>query len=460
MTEPPTNPPSPESAAAGHHDAWRPRTLGPAVRPSPLQLSTVIGDGVPDYVSDDARVLHDPVFSANDELDRARSLELAGPREHIFFDPRACTAAVVTAGGLCPGINNVIRSLVMQLHHRYGVPRMIGYRYGFAGLDPQSEIAAMDLSPEVVSHIHGRGGTILGTSRGNRDIARMVDRLEADRVDMLFVIGGDGTMRAASALSEEVARRKRSIAIVGIPKTIDNDIAFVDKSFGFETAVATAKLAIDAAHTEATSARGGIGLVRLMGRDAGFIAAHATLASRDVNVCLVPEVPFSLDGPNGLLEFLRHRLARRAHAVVVVAEGCARRLVSEANDTRDPSGNLRFADRRLDIGRVLEERITEFFTGIGDACSVKYIDPSYMIRGVAAHANDAVYCDELARHAAHAALAGKTAMMVGRSSGVFTHVPLSLVLSERRQIDADGRLWLAVTETTGQPAFTGPTSAA
>jgi 6-phosphofructokinase 1 len=442
-----------EPSAAPPLDAWQPRTLGPATRPSPLQLSTEAGDGVPDYVVEEARVLHDPVFHARDPLDASRSLEIAGPRQRIYFDPPATSAAIVTAGGLCPGTNNVIRSLVMQLHHRYGVPRILGYRYGFAGLDPESGIDAMPLGPDVVAHIHGRGGTILGTSRGERDVERMSGRLVDDRIDMLFVIGGDGTMRAAGALTEAVERRGHPIAIIGIPKTIDNDIAFVDKSFGFETAVATAKLALDAAHTEATSARGGIGLVRLMGRDAGFIAAHATLASRDVNVCLVPEVPFALEGPSGLLEFLRRRLQRRGHALVVVAEGCARALADEATGPKDASGNLRFADRRLDIGRALEERITEFFAGTGDACSVKYIDPSYMIRGVAANASDASFCDELARHAAHAAMAGKTSMMIGRSSGVFTHVPLPLVLGVRRRIDADDRLWLAVTETTGQPAF-------
>lgn len=426
--------------------------LGPATFTSPLQLSTSAGDDIPDYAGDDARVLHDSVFTLGTPPDPSRAFEVAGPREKVFFDAAKTTAAIVTAGGLCPGINNVIRSVVLHAFHKYGVKRIIGFRYGFAGLDPAEGLAPMQLGPDEVRHIHNRGGTMLGTSRGGHDVGTMVDTLVRERVDILFIVGGDGTMKGALALTAEIAHRGLAIAIVGIPKTIDNDIEFVDKTFGFDTAVGMAKLAIDAAHTEAASARRGIGLVRLMGREAGFVAAHATLASRDVNACLVPEVPFALGGPEGLLAFLEWRLEHRGHAVVVVGEGCGKQLAG-GDDVRDPSGNLKLSDASLDIGRHLERAINKHFADRGLPCVLKYIDPSYMIRGVAAAATDAVFCDELARNAVHAGMAGKTAMMVGRSRGVFTHVPLGLVTSERRRIDSDKSLWLAVTETTGQPRF-------
>jgi len=432
---------------------WQIPVLGPATFTSPLQLSSTAGDCIPDWVDDDTRVLHDAVFTVGHPPDSTRAFEVAGPRAQIFFDPAHTTAAIVTAGGLCPGINNVIRSIVLHAFHKYGVHRILGVHYGFAGLDPAEGIAPLPLGPDEVRYIHNRGGTLLGTSRGSHEVGTMVDTLERERIDILFVVGGDGTMKGAAALTDEIARRKVRIAVVGVPKTIDNDIEYVDKTFGFDTAVTMAKLAIDAAHTEATSARRGIGLVRLMGRDAGFVAAHATLASRDVNVCLVPEVPFAIDGDGGLLAFLEHRLDDRGHAVVVVAEGCGKRLAEQGQGVRDPSGNLSLSHESLDIGRYLERAITKHFAARGLPCVLKYIDPSYIIRGVPAAATDAVFCDELARSAVHAAMAGKTAMMVGRSRGVFTHVPLGLVTSRHRRIDPDKSLWLAVMETTGQPRF-------
>jgi 6-phosphofructokinase 1 len=303
--------------------------------------------------------------------------------------------------------------------------------------------------------VHNFGGTMLGTSRGKHAPKVMVDTLQARGIDLLFAIGGDGTMRGAHAIAEEVERRGAKISVVGVPKTIDNDIAFVDKTFGFETAVAMARVAIDAAHTESLSVMNGIGLVKLMGRDAGFIAAHATMASHDVNVCLVPEVPFRLDGPTGLMSHLEQRLAERRHAVIVVAEGCGAQLVADAESAapRDASGNLRFASDELDIGSHVKHAIVDHFARRQIPITLKYIDPSYMLRGVPAGAMDAVFCAELARHAVHAAMAGKTDMMVGRLHRVFTHVPLPLALSAKKRIDPDGELWLAVTESTGQPRF-------
>ncbi len=430
---------------------WTVRTLGPCKVPSPLKLSKTPHDEVPDYVEDDARVLFEIELRRGEVIRPDESFEKAGPRDLLYFEPKKVRAAVVTSGGLCPGINNVIRSIVLQLTYKYEVPEVVGFRYGFAGLDPSSEHPPSRLGPDQVRYIHTRGGTVLGTSRGRVDPAVMVDTLERLAIDVLFTIGGDGTMRAAHALAEEALRRGRPLAVVGIPKTIDNDIPYVDKTFGFETAVSMARVAIDAAHTEALSAQNGLGLVKLMGREAGFIAAHATLASRDVNVCLLPEVHFEMDGPTGLLAYLEERLRNRGHAVVVVAEGCGKLLAHDG--PRDASGNLRFGSRELDIGAHLKDRICAHFESRKIPLSLKYIDPSYMIRGVPANAMDAVFCDELARYAVHAAMAGKTDVMIGRWHRSFTHVPLPLALSTTKRIDPDRELWLAVTETTGQPHF-------
>jgi len=408
------------------------------------------------YTPDDARVLCDVELDTGEAIDRAHSFEKAGPRERIFFDPSKTRAGIVTAGGLCPGINNVIRSLVLHLLHKYRIAGVLGFRYGFAGLDDACGYAPIDLGLEEVCHVHARGGTMLGTSRGKREPAAMLDALVARGINCLFVIGGDGTMRGAHAIGEEAKRRGVPLAVVGVPKTIDNDVPFVDKTFGFETAVSMAKVAIDAAHTEAISALNGIGLVKLMGREAGFIAAHATLASHDVNACLVPEVPYDLEGEHGLLAFLERRMRDRGHAVVVVAEGCGRQLAEAQGgaEHRDASGNLRFAAGELDIGPHLKHAIEAHFAEKKVPITLKYIDPSYMIRGVPANAIDAVFCDELARYAAHAAMAGKTDVMIGRWHRSFTHVPLGLALSEKKRIDPGKELWLAVTETTGQPRFT------
>jgi 6-phosphofructokinase 1 len=431
-------------------------TLGERTIASPLGLSTKRGEQASHYVPDGTRVVEQIELEPGATLDVAHALEKAGPRECIYFEPKHTKAGIVTSGGLCPGTNNVIRSLVFELVHKYGIASVTGFRFGFRALDPAwGEPEPMTLGPDQVRQVHTFGGTILGTSRGAHDPRVMVDTLVARGIDVLFAIGGDGTMRAAHAIAEEVDRRGAKIGVIGVPKTIDNDIPFVDKTFGFETAVAMARVAIDAAHTEALSVLNGIGLVRLMGREAGFIAAHATMASHDVNVCLVPEVPFRLEGPTGVLRHLERRLAERNHAVIVVAEGCGARLVGQAQENlpRDPSGNLRFESAELDIGSYLRAAIARHFQERRIPITLKYIDPGYMLRGVPAGAMDAVFCAELARHAVHAAMAGKTDMMIGRLHRVFTHVPLLLVLSEKKRIDPFGELWLAVTESTGQPSF-------
>ncbi|MBX3232481.1 MAG: ATP-dependent 6-phosphofructokinase [Labilithrix sp.] len=413
------------------------RELGPRAVRSPLTSGG--------FVADSERILREIELPRPVAGGAPRFFELAGPRAELFFDPTRVHAAIVTAGGVCPGINDVIRGLVLELRHRYGVRAVTGFRYGFRGLVTAPPI---ELDLASVASIHMTGGTMLGTARGPADPRDVVDVLEREGVQMLFVVGGDGSMRAAHAVAEEAARRNAAIAVVGIPKTIDNDIPFVDKTFGFDTAVSTARIALEAAHAEAISGERGVALVKLMGRHAGFLAAHATLASHDVNACLVPEVPFELEGPHGLLRWLDRRLEARGHAVIVVAEGCT--LPGANARERDASGNERLAADDRDVGRLLKRAIERSFDR---ATTLKYIDPSYIVRALRATAEDATFCDALARNAVHAAMAGKTDILVGRWHRRFTHVALSDALRADKRLDPNGPVWRQVLEATGQPSF-------
>jgi 6-phosphofructokinase 1 len=378
---------------------------------------------------------------------RCPTFEIAGPREHVYFDSTNTTAAIVSCGGLCPGVNDVIRGIVMELWHGYGVTNILGMRYGYEGLVLRHGHQPLQLRPEAVSNIHTFGGTVLGTSRGPQNPAEMVDALELLGVDILFVIGGDGTLKGAAAIVAEINRRGLRKSVIGIPKTIDNDILYLDKTFGFETAFAEAVKAVTCAHVEAISAINGIGLVKLMGRASGFIGCYAALASQQVNFCLVPEVPFELHGSNGFLEALRYRIAQRKHAVVVVAEGAGQQLLEARSLETDASGNRRLGD----IGLFLKDEISHFFESLQIPFTLKYIDPSYAIRSVPASPQDNVYCSILAQNAVHAGMAGKTNMLVGRWHDRFVHIPLSVVISDRRKIDPKGDIWRSVLETTGQP---------
>jgi 6-phosphofructokinase 1 len=436
------------------------KALGPCRHRSPLVAR--LGDRVLHHVGEADRVLLDDRASrvaaaGAGGLATLPTFELAGPRDRIFFDPATLRVGIVTCGGLCPGINNVVRGLVLELTHAYGVREILGFRYGFEGIVPRFGHEPLRLGPAMVGSVHQQGGTILGTSRGGQDPGEMVDQLESLGIGALFVIGGDGTLRGATKLVAEIGRRKLAIAVVGIPKTIDNDIHFIDRSFGFESAAAAAAEAIRSAHVEATGANNGIGLVKVMGRHSGFIACHAALACPDANFVLIPEVPLKLDGERGFLRHLERRLEQRAHAVIVVAEGAGQELcatgpaVGGAAAATDASGNTRLKD----IGLVLRERIVQHFAGRGVEITLKYIDPSYQIRSVPASPSDSVYCWNMARNAVHAAMAGNTEMLVGRWHGRFVHVPFPLATRFRKQVDLDDDLWMSVIESTGQPASFG-----
>lgn len=418
--------------------------LGECSYPSPLSI--------PSFIADGARVVIDVEYDSLEEAFRAGrpvlTLENAGPRPRLFFDPARTTAAIVTCGGLCPGLNNVIQALVKQLTLQYGLPRVLGVPYGYEGLNPAAGHVLRELTPESVAHIDRQGGTILGTSRGNQDPAIMVDTLVAHGIDILFTVGGDGTLRGAAAIGEEIARRGLPISVVGIPKTIDNDIHYIDRTFGFETAVAEATNVLLGAHAEATSARNGIGLVKLMGRDSGYIASFAALASNETNCVLIPEVPFRLHGEGGLLSHLKERLARKRHAVIVVSEGAGQDLLPDTGAT-DASGNRRYGD----IGLFLKKEIEAYLKAEAVPFTLKYIDPSYTIRSVPPSADDAVSCMMLAQNAAHGALAGKTGCMIGRVNSYYVYVPVALAVRSRKRIDPKGYLWSIVKEATGQPDF-------
>jgi 6-phosphofructokinase 1 len=413
--------------------------LGECTIPSPMS-------GVR-FVNDDDRIIY------QSEIKEIRKylvlgkepphFEEAGPREKIFFDPANLACGIVTCGGLCPGLNNVIRAVVLSLHHHYGVKKIYGFPYGYEGLSPKFDHKTVELTPEVVVNIDEMGGTILGSSRGNQNISEMVDTLERMKIGILFTIGGDGTQRGALAINEEARRRGIKLSVIGIPKTIDNDVSFIQKTFGFETAVTEATRATYAAHSEAKGARNGVGLVKLMGRDSGFIAAFTAIVDGQVNFCLVPEVPFTLDG---FLKALKERLERRKHAVIVVAEGAGQNLM-ETTEERDASGNIRYGD----IGIFLRDAIKEHFKKTGMEMNLKYIDPSYIIRGVPANPHDSALCLLFGHNAVHAGMAGRTGIIIGFWNQRFIHVPISLAVSERKKIDPEGWVWNSVLSSTGQP---------
>jgi 6-phosphofructokinase 1 len=428
------------------------KTQGKASIKSPLIQAVRNYSPLYKFVEDTERVLYDVSLDNFNEClksgNEPLSIEKAGPRENIFFEPAKTKVAIVTCGGLCPGLNNVIRSLVYELYYRYGVSRILGIKYGFEGLISGYNHPVVDLTPTLVGALNYTGGSFLGSSRGLQDVGQMVDTLEILNINILFCIGGDGTLKGAHAIHEEIEKRKLKISVAGIPKTIDNDINLMDKSFGFETAFSVANDIIRNAHNEASGAFNGIALVKLMGRDSGFIAAHAALAIQEVNFVLIPEISFDLYGQRGFLRILRKRLEERHHAVVVVAEGAGQDFFDKSEQVKDASGNI----KHKDIGIFLKEKISEEFTNKNFSHSIRYIDPSYIIRSTPANPNDSKFCNLLAQNAVHAAMAGKTDFVIGHWNNLFTLLPIPLATAQRKKIDINSELWWNVLEATGQPS--------
>jgi 6-phosphofructokinase 1 len=435
-----------------NHVDFNVKDLGKAMIKSPLRQAIRKDSPAFRFVDDQERILYDVSLEEFEKCKAAGtepvSFEKAGPRENIFFEPAKTKVGIVTCGGLCPGLNNVIRSLVNELHYRYGVTRIIGIKYGFEGLISKYNHPVVELTAQEVSNIHLIGGSILGSSRGSQSVEEIVNTLEILNLNILFCIGGDGTLRGAHAISDEIEKRKLKIAVAGIPKTIDNDINLIEKSFGFETAFSIANDIIRNAHNEASGAYNGIALVKLMGRDSGFIAAHAALSIQEVNFVLIPEISFDLYGQRGFLRTLKKRLEDRHHCVIVVAEGAGQDFFDKSEEMKDSSGNV----KHKDIGIYLKDKIAEEFTTKKFPFAIRYIDPSYIIRSAPANANDSKFCNLLAQNAVHSAMAGKTDFVVGNWNNLFTLLPIPLSTQQRKKIDINGELWWNVLEATGQPA--------
>jgi 6-phosphofructokinase 1 len=418
---------------------------------SPIPMSHTRGDKIANYVTDEEyiRLNVDARPGAQGPLKKAQLIETAGPREMIYFSPANVHAGIVTCGGLCPGINDVIRAITRCLWYRYGVRSISGIQYGYKGFLPEYQYGVKNLTPDLVDDIHKLGGTFLGSARGGgREVSKIVDSIEQLNLNMLFTIGGDGTQRGSMEIAEEIEKRKLKIAMVGIPKTVDNDFALIQKSFGFDTAVDKAVEVVTAAHMEAKSAINGIGLVKVMGREAGYIAAHTALASHEVNFVLIREVELNLEGYNGFLHHLEQRVLSRGHAVIIVAEGAMQeRLLTEKKF--DAGGNVKFAD----VGIYLKDRIEKYFEEKKIEINLKYIDPSYVIRSAPANPADSIYCERLGNAAAHAAMAGKTKLIVGLVNNEFVHLPIKMVITHRNQVDPESNLWRDTLDATHQPAM-------
>jgi 6-phosphofructokinase 1 len=413
-----------------------PNTLGPCEFDSPKTCFADEKARLPAIILQPSSESSDLVF------------ERAGPRRKLFFDPAKTRAGIVTCGGLCPGLNNVIRSAFLELTYGYGVKEVYGFRDGYRGLDPARAQQPWLLTLAMVDDIHKEGGTILGTSRGPVDTGIAVENLIQRGINLLLCVGGDGTQRGAHDLYVEAKRRGHHLAVAGVPKTIDNDVKFVTRTFGYMTALEESRWVIDSAHTEAHSVENGISLVKLMGRHAGFIAAGATIASQDVNFCLIPEVPFRLEGPKGFLAALKERVLRRKHAVIVVAEGAGQDLIPGDTGKQDASGNVKLQD----IGCFLREKIEAYFKAEGIPMVFRYFDPSYQIRSRPANCGDSILCDQFARNAVHAAMAGKTGLVIGYLHDHFIHVPTELIGRQSKAVQPDGILWQGVLASTGQPS--------
>ena len=423
--------------------------LGETKIPSPLK-GKIKGGYTSRFVRDDDRIIctvdrKEIQYCVENNLEIS-SFEKAGPREKVYFDPSKLKCAIVTCGGLSPGLNDIIRSVVLELHYCYGVRNIYGIKYGLQGFIPEYAHDVMDLTPEAVSNILDMGGTILGSSRGTQDIDAVVDCLERMNIGILFMVGGDGTLMAANKIADEINARNLKISIIVIPKTIDNDIYLVSKTFGFDTAVDIATNAIKGAHNEAAGYPCGIGLIKLMGRHAGFLAATAALAQQDANFVLIPEIEIDLHGDSGFLCTLEKRLIERNHAVVVAAEGAGQKFFSGQKTEYDPSGNIKLKD----IGVFLKNEIVTWFKEKNIPVTLKYIDPSYMIRSLPANANDSVFCGFLGRDAVHAGMAGKTKLLISYWNNNYVHIPMEASAGRRKNVDPQGKLWQSVLEATGQ----------
>lgn len=437
-----------------------------------VYLNPLLGTGVKNDVNSGRAFIPESVFNkvggyinadnsfSPEYLQNGSIFLLKGaPRMEICMNPHNVKAAIVTCGGLCPGLNVVIRELVMSLYYNYGTTEIYGILNGYQGF--YTEGCIRRLLPADVVDIHTLGGTILKSSRGGWDLAKISDSIEQNGFNQIYIIGGDGTHRGIKALVDEMENRNLTVFVAGVPKTIDNDIPIIDKSFGFDTSVEEAQRAIDSANTEANSVEYGVGLVKLMGRNSGFIAMQASIANRNVNVCLIPESDYELSGDNGVYHYIYERLKVKNHAVVVVAEGAA----SSCKDEKlvvpgtDASGNPIL----YDIGKHLKDGIVKYCKERDLNVTLKYIDPTYMIRTVPAISGDKVLCASLAQAAIHGTFAGFTGFSTGNVGGQPVFIPIDMMIATKegknawpgqRRVDLeDNMMWWRLMASTGQPSF-------
>ena len=371
----------------------------------------------------------------------------AGARETIYFDPKTTKAAIVTCGGLCPGLNDVIRTVTTTLED-YGCEEILGIKYGFRGFFADDTVSALErpikLTSELVNDIHITGGSVLGSSRGGADMPAIVSRIEEMGIDFLFVIGGNGSHAGALAIDKLCRQRGLTTSVICVPKTIDNDILLLDRTFGFQTAVDEAVKAIRSANIEARSADNGVGLVRLMGRQSGFIAMHAALASGNTDVCLIPEIDCPLEGQGGVLAHIIRIVEKQNHAVVVVAEGAGQEQLGMLGET-DASGNPILQN----FAKYLQQKLRDAKPDV----DIKYIDPTYMVRACRTNGSDAIYCSILGQNAVHAAFAGLSSVTVGMCLGHYVYLPIPPVISAARTVDPQGRMFERLRFAIGQPTF-------
>jgi len=409
-----------------------------------VPMAARVASGVPYiHVIDDNNegVLVDILVPADNEV---TVYPRAGPRSSLFFRPSHVNAGIVTCGGLCPGLNSVIRDVTKSCFELYGVQSVIGFHGGFSGI---FSMPFERLTLESTQGIQNLGGTILSSARGGFDADRILNKLEDLRISQLFIVGGDGSMRGARELVVAITKRPWPVAIIGIPKTIDNDIGLIDHSFGFQTAVEETLRAVRAAKVEAACSINGVGVVQCMGRHAGYIAAQVTLASAEVDLCIIPEVPIAIDGSLDVLEHVIRVVEKKGHAVVVVAEGAGENLLGKSEEF-DASGNRRLRP----IGPWIKEAIAERLTMRGLGRQVRLIDPSYMVRSVAAYSVDSILCTLLSLAAVHAAMDGYTGVCVALVNGRSVMVPLDLIVeASPRKVDVCSRTYERIVSLTSQP---------
>lgn len=401
------------------------------------------------------------------------------PRSARSADPPPRTPAalgIVTCGGLCPGLNNVIREIVYSLHRQYGCTSVFGIRGGYHGfvdeenppflllpLDSDAQhyqnteghvaltINGVEKTLEALSvmQIHHEGGTVIASARGGHDTQAICTFLAVNNIQQLYVVGGDGTQRGALKIANAAKQLNLDCTVAGIPKTIDNDVAYLDRSFGFESAVEQAVQAVRAATVEARCNKpNGIGVVKLMGRSAGFIASQAALSAGDVDLCLVPECPLVLQGPTGCLPHLHRCVKEKGYGVVVVAEGAGEDVLGKSAEM-DAGGNRKLPP----IGEFMKTQINSYFKEQGDAATVKYIDPSYMVRSGPANAADSMLCLRLAQNAVHGSMSGMTGFITGVVHNRIVYLPMDMVVAKSpTSMNPFGHTWERVLSYTLQPS--------